>query len=177
VVGLTDKVEGALYAVFEQPPAGAIVLQALRLQASVSLADKGAWPIDVRLRAEYGQPVATGQAHTLWLLAIASGDAGILNVTGNAGAWVALDAPAGAGTQTMWFVDYALGASLAVVRGLRVGGEVFGDFRTSKPEHDHYAGPAAAYGQGRFWLAGALGFGLTDTTASRYGRVVLGIAF
>jgi hypothetical protein len=176
VIGLTDRLEAALYAIFNQPPAGALVLEALKLQASYSLADKGDWPVDVRVRAEYGQPVASGQAHTLWLLAIASRDVGILNLTGNAGVWVALDAGAG-GSQTMWFVDYALGASLAVLPGLRIGAEAFGDFRTTKPEHDHYAGPAAAYGKGRFWLAGALGFGLTDTTADRYGRVVVGVAF
>ena len=177
VVGLTDRLECGLFAVFEQPPAGAIALDELRLQVSYSLADKGTWPVDVRVRAEYGQPTTTNGPHTVWLLAIASRDFGIVNLTANAGIWVAADLHLGATTDNWWFGDYALGVSLAVVRGLRVGGEIFGDFHFATTNHDHFAGPAVAYGQGRFWLSGAVGFGLTQQSDDRYGRLVLGLAF
>jgi hypothetical protein len=177
VVGLTDRLEAALFAIFDQPPAGALELSSLRLQLSYALADKGSWPVDVRLRAEYGQPTLSAGPHTAWFLAIASRDLDALNITANAGAWIAFDMPVGLGTETRLFLDYGLAASIVVVRGLRAGAELFGDFRTGSPGHDHFAGPALAYGQGRFWLTGAVGFGLTDTSDSRYGRVVLGIAF
>ena len=67
------------------------------------------------------------------------------------------------------------GANLATV--CVVAFSAFGDFRWSKPDHDHHVGPALAYGQGRFWLSGAMGFGLSDQSGARYGRLVLGLVF
>ena len=177
VVGVTDRLEVGLFAIFAQPAGEPLELFELRLQATVSFVDKGTWPVDVRVRAEYGLPVGR-LSHTLWLLAIGSRDLGAVNLTANLGVWLAFDLPRGGGERAdTWFFDYALGASVEALRGLRVGGELFGDVTFSDPGAGHFAGPAAGYGRGRFWLSGAYGFGLNDASASRYGRLVLGIAF
>jgi hypothetical protein len=65
VVGVTDQLETALYAIFVQPPqagqtGSAIGLGALRLQASYLLAPLGRWPVDVRIRADVERPLGGG---------------------------------------------------------------------------------------------------------------------
>lgn len=177
VAGITDRLEVGLFAIFEQPPGAPLELFELRLQTTVSFVDKGTWPVDVRLRAEYGLPVGAA-SHTLWFLAIGSRDFGPVNVTANLGTWVAFDLPrAGGDRSTTGFYDYSLGVSVEALRGLRLGGEIFGDATYADPDRGHFAGPAGGYGRGRFWLSGALGFGLNDASPARYGRLVLGIAF
>jgi len=70
VAGLTDRIEAGLFAILEQPPVSGpgatstVALSSLRFHASWLLADKATWPVDVRLRAEYGQRVAPGTPNT-----------------------------------------------------------------------------------------------------------------
>src|SRR5437762_1543559 len=94
VAGLTDRIEAGLFAIFDQPPvsgpgvSSSVALSSLRAHASWLLADKGAWPVDVRLRAEYGQRVAAGTPNTGWFTAILSRDLGRLNLTANLGGYL-----------------------------------------------------------------------------------------
>jgi hypothetical protein len=181
VVGLTDHLEAGLFAIFAQGAAAhdAIVLSSLRLQLSYALADKGAWPIDVRVRGELGQPVAADEGYSLWLLAIVARDVGPVNITLNAGTWVRFDEleEGASARETVGYFVYGLAASLAVAGGLRLGGELFGEGQLGGTEHEHCVGPSAAFGRGRFWLSGSLGLGIDDESPSRRGRLVLGLAF
>src|SRR5262249_52019259 len=153
VAGITDRLEVGLFAIFEQPPGEALELFELRLQATASFADKGVWPVDLRVRVEVGLPVGAA-SHTLWLLAIGGPDLGPLSLPANLGGWRAFDLPRGGGTRwTTFFYDSSLGVSVEARRGLRLGGEIFGDAMFANPDVGHFAGPAGGYGRGRFWLS------------------------
>jgi len=201
VVGMTDQLEAGLFTILVQPPElppatpGAersregLSLAALRLQMSYLLAPRGTWPVDVRMRFEAGAPLAAteggsraeglnGSRATFWYLVMLGRDFGPLNLTLNAGPWLAIGEEPGADeVEAEPYVRYALGASLEVLRGLRVGGEVFGDASLSEGEATLLAGPALGWGTGRFWAAAALGFGLTEESPSHRGRLVIGVLF
>jgi hypothetical protein len=201
VVGMTDQLEAGLFTILVQPPdlppaaPGAepsregLSLAALRLQVSYLLAPRGTWPVDVRMRLEAGAPLAAtdggsgaeglnGSRATFWYLAMLGRDFGPLNLTLNAGAWLAVGEEAGADEfEAEPYVRYALGASLEVLQGLRVGGEMFGDAMLSEGAATLLAGPALGWGSGRFWVSAALGFGLTDESPRHRGRLVLGVLF
>jgi hypothetical protein len=177
VVGVTDRFEASLFAIFTQEvaPEGVegtepLMIQSLRLQLSYQLADKGAWPIDVRLRGEFGQPL-DGGGHTAWVSAIGSLDLGPLNFSPNLGVWVKNDPD-----ELVWYFDYGLGASVEAVRGLRLGGEFFGTKIPGEPNR-MTAGPSLAYGFGRVWLSANVGLGITDASAPLRGRLVFGVLF
>lgn len=145
-------------------------LHSLRLQLSYQLADKGEWPIDVRLRGELGQPI-NSDGHSAWLSAIGSLDLGPVNITPNIGAWVKNEPE-----ELVWYFDYGVGASVEAVRGLRLGGELFGTKELGEPNRIS-AGPSLAYGFGRVWLSANLGFGLSEASAPQRGRLVFGVLF
>jgi hypothetical protein len=171
VVGITDRLEGGLFGIFDQGGSGspALVLSSLRLQVSGLLADKGAWPVDVKVRGEVGIPAASGAA-TLWLSAVASRDLGRLNLTLDVGGWGEME------RKPELYLTTALGTSYELVGGLRAGAEVFGDVDLRESEARYFAGPALAFGRGRLWISSAVGFGLAGERASRRGRIVVGIA-
>jgi hypothetical protein len=177
VAGLTDRLEVGLFTIFTQQDAQgtpeAVQLSSLRFQASYALADRGAWPVDLRLRAEYGQPVGATQYPTAWLSAIASRQLGHLDLSANAGWWAWFD-----DEEVVHYITWGFGGSLEIVGGLRAGFETFGD---SIPDHDdstnQYVGPTLAFGRDRVWMSSTFAFGLTDTSAEQRGRVVIGLAF
>jgi hypothetical protein len=177
VAGLTDRIEAGLFAIFEQPAVSApgatssVALSSLRVHASWLLADKSTWPVDVRLRAEYGQPVASGTPNTGWFTAILSRDFGRLNLTVNLGGYLEM-----ADTQTVPYFTGSFASTVELPAGFRVGGEIFSEKELkSGGESEVWAGPSLAYGRGRFWLAATLGLGLTDETSHHRGRVLFGI--
>ncbi|MGE5184117.1 MAG: hypothetical protein ACM31C_18735 [Acidobacteriota bacterium] len=68
------------------------------------------------------------------------------------------------------------GASVLVARGLRLGGELHAELSGDATVPSWAVlGPDLAWARGRFWLAGALGFGLHAITVAP--RVNLGIAW
>jgi hypothetical protein len=176
VVGLTDRIEAGLFAIFEQPPAApgatsSVALSSLRAHASWLLADKGAWPVDVRLRAEYGQKVAAGTPNTAWFTAILSRDLGRLNMTANLGGYLEM-----ANDETVPELTASFASTVELPAGFRLGGEIFGgkELKTGAVT-EVWAGPSLAYGRGRFWLAATYGFGLTDDTSQHRGRILFGL--
>jgi hypothetical protein len=177
VAGITDRLEAGFFAIFQQTPqsgsVAGLTLGSLRGQLSYQLADKAAWPVDVRLRLEYGQPVAPGQSASVWLLGIASRSFGPLDLTLNVGGWLGFP-----DRQVTKYLDQSFGASYEVAGGLRLGAEAFGAIKFAEDGvHSSYSfGPALAYGRGRFWLSGAFGFGVLGESPQRRGRIVLGIA-
>jgi len=201
VVGFTDQFEAGLFTILVQPPElppavpggeprrEGLSLAALRLQLSYLLAERGTWPVDVRMRFEAGAPLAAsdggsaaeglnGSRATFWYLVMLGRDFGPLNLTLNAGPWLAIGEEAGADeVEAEPYVRYSLGASLEILRGLRVGGEMFGDAEPSDGEATLLAGPALGWGTGRFWASAALGFGLTDESLRHRGRLVIGVLF
>jgi hypothetical protein len=177
VVGITDQLEVGLFAIAQQlaptadmaPPP--FVLNSLRLQVTYLLAPKAEWPVDVRMRAELRQPIVAGEVYATWLSAIVAKDFAKLNVTANVGSYLEFDGGPGK------YFQYGLGASYELLRGLRGGGELFGDGEYSDASHDHFIGPSVAFGRGRLWFAGTLGFGLDQASSKRRGRLVVGVAF
>jgi hypothetical protein len=181
VVGVTDQLEVALYGVFVQPPAGdhvgsSLGLGALRLQASYLLAPAGAWPIDVRIRAEFERPLGMGHddrtSPNTWLTAIASFDGGPVNVTANAGGVVEFE---GEGPSP-WII-YSLASSIDVVGGLRIGVEEFGEYKVKDKQLENVLGPTLGFGISRVWTATTLGFGLGPDSPRYQARIIFGLSF
>jgi hypothetical protein len=175
VAGLTDRLEAGLFAIFAQAPAGsgtpgAIGLTGLRLQLTYLLVDRGAWPVDVRIRGEVFQPLP-GRFYSTWLSVIASRDFGPLNITGNVIGWLQYETDHAAK-----YTDFGVGSSYNVGFGLRVGGEFFGRKEWGGDEEKWAVGPSVGYGRGRFWLAGSFGFGVGSNSPQHQGRVVVGLA-
>ena len=176
VTGLTDRIEAGLFAIFEQPAASpggtsSVALSSLRAHASWLLADKAAWPVDVRLRAEYGQRVAAGTPNTAWLTAIVSRDLGRLNLTANLGGYLEM-----ADDETLSELVGSFASTMELPAGFRLGGEIFTEKELKAGgKTEVWAGPSLAYGRGRFWLAATFGLGLTDDTSQHRGRVLFGL--
>jgi hypothetical protein len=176
VVGLTDRIEAGLFAIFEQPPVSpgatsSVALSSLRAHASWLLADKGSWPVDVRLRAEYGQRVVPGTPNTGWFTAILSRDLGRINLTANVGGYLEMT-----DDETVPYLLGSLAGTVELPAGFRLGGEIFSEKELkSGGENELWAGPSLAYGRGRFWVAATFGFGLTDDTSLHRGRVLFGL--
>jgi hypothetical protein len=177
VAGLTDRIEAGLFAIFQQPPvsgpgaASSVALSSLRAHASWLLTDKGTWPVDVRLRAEYGQRVAAGTPNTGWFTAILSRDLGRLNMTANLGGYLEF-----ADTETVPYFVGSVASTVELPAGFRVGGEIFSEKELKTGgESELWAGPSLAYGRGRFWLAATYGFGLTDDASLHRGRILFGL--
>ena len=177
VAGITDRIEAGLFAIFEQPAVSApgatstVALSSLRAHASWLLADKAAWPVDVRLRAEYGQRVAAGTPNTAWLTAIVSRDIGRLNLTANLGGYLEM-----ADDETVPELVGSFGSTIELPAGFRLGGEILTakELKTGS-SIELWAGPSLAYGRGRFWVAATFGLGLTDDTSHHRGRVLFGL--
>jgi hypothetical protein len=177
VAGLTDRIEAGLFAIFQQPPvsgpgvASSVALSSLRAHASWLLAEKAAWPVDVRLRAEYGQRVAAGTPNTGWFTAILSRDVGRLNVTANLGGYLEM-----ADDETVPYLVGSFASTVELPAGFRLGGEIFSEKELKTGgESELWAGPSLAYGRGRFWLAATFGFGLTDDSSLHRGRILFGL--
>ena len=172
-----DATAVALFAIFQQPPVSgpgatsSVALSSLRAHASWLLVDKSAWPVDVRLRAEYGQRVAAGTPNTGWFTAILSRDLGRLNLTANLGGYLEF-----ADTETIPYFVGSLASTVELPAGFRLGGEIFSEKELKTAgESELWAGPSLAYGRGRFWLAATFGFGLTDDASLHRGRILFGL--
>lgn len=186
VTGITDRIEAGLFAVLDQPlgvagtQSSAITLSQMRLQLTYSLADKGDWPVDVRVRLEGGLPAQSSVDSTAWLTAILSRDLGGLNVTANLGGWVGKETYPGRAEIYSDYL-YALGISYKLGRAFRIGAEAFGETfvndAAGNHEWQHSAGPSISFGTGRVWLAATVGFGIGSEAPVRRSRVVFGLAF
>jgi hypothetical protein len=176
VVGVTDKLELALYAIFIQPPSTqAMDLRSFRLQASYLLADRGSWPLDVRVRLELGQPVGP-HPYTGWAWLIASRDWGSFNATLNGSFWVKFPGPSQQELEP--YADYLAGVSYQFLPGIRLGAELEGEaeLTADAPQATLSLGPALAAGTGRIWAAASYDWGVTRHSPG-LGRLVLGLAF
>ena len=186
VTGVSDHLEAGLFAIFEQPATEALRLGELRLQVTYTPWDRLARAVDLRVRGELGVPFqfqAGRGSYSGWLLAIASKTVGRLDVTANAGAFFEVEKelePTGeVATELAPYWVLGVGASYDVGVKLRVGGEAYSEVKLSELANGYWAGPAIAYGTGRFWVSGSFLFGLTGDTgaeAKQMGRVVLGLA-
>jgi hypothetical protein len=178
VVGITDHFEAGLFGIFLQPPAanespGTLQLDSVRLQLSYALADRGVWPVDVRVRLEVGVP-AGDDSLTLWASIFAARDFGRLNLTANVVESVEI---AKANNAVSPYFSYGLGVSYAVIGALRVGGELYGQKDSTGDETWTILGPSVAFGIGRLWASASYGFGLTAESPQERGRIVFGLAF
>jgi hypothetical protein len=171
VVGLTDRIELGFFAIFFQPPSAGFSLGTLDLQATYALADRGAWPVDVRVRIELTQPVG-GNPYTGWLWLIAGRDFGRINLTGNVNVW--LQFPRGNDDLEV-YLQYLAGASVKIIPGLRIGVEVQAQTDVSEGETTAALGPSLAAGTGRIWGSASYDFSLTHD--NHQGRIVMGMAF
>jgi len=184
VTGITDRLEAGLFVIFEQPSEDALRLGELRLQVTYTPWNRLERAFDLRVRGELGVPFQYEPARGAWsgwLLAIASRDVGRLNLTANAGAFLELEKelePTGEiEAENNPYTVAGLGASY-VLGKLRIGGEAYSEVKLAEPASGYWAGPAFAFGTGRFWFAGSFLFGLnsdTNADAKQLGRVVLGI--
>jgi hypothetical protein len=175
VVGVTDRLELALYAIFLQLPAdNDLSLRSFRLQGSYLLADRGSWPVDIRLRVEIGQPVGE-HPYTGWFWLIAARDFGRLNLTANASFWLSFPT---ATTDFEQYVDYFAGASWQLLPGVRIGAELQGEAELGSDGNPATlaVGPSLAAGTGRIWAAASYDFALAHGSPSM-GRLVMGLAF
>jgi hypothetical protein len=176
VAGLSDRVEGGLFAVFDQPATevSAMSLSALWLQVSTLLAEPGAWPVDVRLRGEVAQPAAVDQHYAASVAALASRRQGPLDLTANGSVWLEFE-----DERTEPYLDLGLGTSWGLPGGARIGVESFSSSEFEEEgeiETAAYVGPAMAYGHGRFWLSLAWGGGVTEDSDLSRARLVLGLS-
>jgi len=186
VAGINEHVEIGLFAIFDESAltTSGMSMDSLRLQTTYMPALRGELPIDVRIRGELGVPMHYsdgGGAYSGWVSAIASRQLGPVDVTANVGLWVArgkfAEMPGVFDTDNIGYFNYAVGASYAVDNHLRVGAEAYGNEKFSSMRTGHYAGPAVAYGIGRFWLAASYLFADNAPTSARMnqlGRLVLG---
>jgi hypothetical protein len=178
VVGITDHLEAGLFGIFLQPVASDasqafLQLDSIRFQLSYALADRGAWPVDVRVRLQVGVPAANDSL-TTWASVYVARDFGHLNLTANlAGS----NEIAKADGDVDWYFWYGLGASYAIVGAFRVGGELNGKADFSGDESFTFLGPSLAYAIGRIWASASYDFGLTSTSPHERGRIVVGLSF
>ncbi len=173
-VGLNDRVEAGFFAVLVQTPQGAagtaLALSALRPFVSVQLADKGALPVDLRLRGEVALPTGGGGPTTAWITAIAARDFGRVNVTAN------LSYSNSFGSSHDKYVTGELGASVLLGFGLRAGVEAELLAELSGPSALSPA-LALAWANSRLWASVSVGPSYGEEAPSRRGRIIVGMAF
>jgi hypothetical protein len=185
VTGITDHLEAGLFAIFNEPAAGALSLEELRLQITYEPWERGSHAFELRVRGELGVPlqfVPDRGAYSVWLTAIVAKQVGRLDLTANAGVFVErekeMEASGEIAAESAPYTLVGLGASYDLGVKLRAGLEAYSEVKLAEPANGYWFGPAIAYGTGRFWLAGSFLFGLTgetNTDAKQMGRVVLGI--
>jgi len=172
VVGLSEHLETSVFAVMGQPSANpaALTLSQVRLHLSWLLADRGDWPVDVRLRLELSQPVSD-DSYGIWLWVMVTREWAHFRVTANLASFTEIAKADGTPNQ---YIDFGLGASVPLPQGFSLGAECFGQKDLKEAETFASVGPSLAWARGRLWFAATVGLGLGSSSPNR-GRLVVGV--
>lgn len=177
--GITDRFDLGLYHVFTQVSAAdamaaqPLQFSALKLRGRYRFAERGELPVDSLAYLEVAKDFGEG-VYELEGKAILARDFAQLVVAANLIAEMEFgpDAP-----ETEVELGWAVGAAYEVVPALRLGVETYGGFEAAEPEElSASVGPTLSWGSsGKLWVAGTLGFGVTDEASRFSGRMILGI--
>ena len=164
-VGMSERLDFAIYQVFEQPPEGDLRYEAFQLRWRYRLGEKGASLVDSLIYLEY-EGVPDFSEHVIEAKWVATKDIGRFNISVNP----ILEFESGDETELK--PEYACGVSYKVNHLLRLGVEGKGG------EDGHYMGPVISHGKGRFWatLGSAFAVGhVKDDGPEFQARLLLGI--
>jgi hypothetical protein len=163
--GLTDRLDAALYQVFDQKENDKMKYSGYKFRLRYRIGEKDQLPVDALLYAEHQEKVDGKNVYEAKL--VLAKDIGKLNIAYNAvykNTYVSGDNADH---------EYAAGVRYEVTPALRLGMESKGNFRTDK----YSAGPTLAWIGGRIWANLGAVYGLNRRTDDRQVRFVLGVPF
>lgn len=163
--GITDRVDAALYQVFEQKENDKMKYAGYKFRLRYRIAEKNRLPLDILLYAEHQEKVDAKNVFEGKL--IFARDIGKLNIAYNQiykNTYTSGDKADH---------EYAAGVSYEITPAVRFGVESKGNYRTDK----YAAGPTIAWIGGRIWANLGAVHGLNRRTSDRELRFVLGVPF
>ena len=164
--GITDRVDAALYQVYEQKATEASMKYAgYKFRLRYRIAEKNQFPVDVLLYAEHQEKINAKNVFEGKL--ILAKDLGKLNVAYNA----VYKNTYTSGDKANH--EYVAGVSYEVTPAFRFGVESKGNYRTDK----YAAGPTLSWIGGRIWANIGAVYGLNRKTNDREVRFLLGVPF
>jgi len=159
--GITDRLDTALYHVFEQggPSAEAqpFHFESWRLESRYRLAEKGEWPVDVMIYGEIERPADFNQPFEVEEKLILEKDFGRFALVANlVGEQHLFRADLG----RTWEVDF--GARYEFIPQVRVAAEFWTTHEFVGPDvsRNYYLGPSISVATQKLWLQIGAGFGL-----------------
>jgi hypothetical protein len=171
--GITSRWDVALYNVFDAVQGQSTQYQATKIETRYRLSDYGQWFVDPVLYLEAKKEWTADKPLAFEGKLILGKDVGPVNLSLN-GLYEIEFIPGGAREHEL---GYAAGASYEVTPWVRVGGELFGDWKRSAEDgswgSEHYLGPAVSLAIARTWLVLAGGIGLTDASQKSQVRAIL----
>ena len=163
--GITDRLDAALYQVFNQPSGGRFQYEGYKIRIRYRLADKNVYPVDILLYAEQAENTCDESEFEAKL--VLAKDIGKLNLAYNQIFEKAYDNKAGAEH------GYSAGVSYEVSPSFRLGLESKGNYR----EGEYAAGPSVSWSGGRIWANLGAVFGVNRKTNDREVRFLMGVPF
>ena len=172
--GLTDRLDAALYQVYEQKekdPAksdtGVMKYSGYKFRLRYRIAEKNQLPVDVLLYAEHQEKVDAGSGDLFEGKVILAKDIGKLNISYNQIYKNTYDGGDRASH------EYAAGMSYELAPSFKLGIESKGNYYTDK----YAAGPTVSWIGGRIWANLGAVYGLNSRTNDREVRFLLGVPF
>jgi hypothetical protein len=163
--GITDRLDAALYEVFEQPAGGAFTYEGFKVRLRYRVAEKDRLPVDILLYAEHVE--STSEASEFEGKLVLAKDLGRLNIAYNQ--IFAKKYEHGSSAENA----YAAGVSYEVSPAFRLSVESKGNFK----DRTYAAGPTLAWSGGRIWANIGAVFGLNNKSNDREVRLLMGIPF
>jgi hypothetical protein len=163
--GVTDRLDAALYQVFEQPASGAFTYEGFKLRLRYRIAEKDRLPVDVLLYAEHLE--STSEDSEFEGKLVLAKDFGKWNIAYNQIFEQKYEGGSSAENA------YAAGISYEMTPAFGLGVESKGNFR----DRTYAAGPTLSWSGGRIWANIGAVFGLNNKTMDREARLLMGIPF
>ncbi|MDA8100492.1 MAG: hypothetical protein M0042_12820 [Nitrospiraceae bacterium] len=163
--GITDRLDAAIYQMFEQPADGSFFYAGYKLRLRYRVAEQNQLPVDVLFYAEHVEN--TDEASEFEGKLVLAKDIGRVNIAYNQVFEKAYVKDAGAEH------GYAAGISYRISDSFRLGLESKGSYR----EGTYAAGPTISWSRGRLWANLGAVFALNDKTNDRETRFLMGIPF
>jgi hypothetical protein len=173
--GITDRWDIALYNVWVRPQGDSTKYEATKIESRYRLTRPGEWVVDPILYLELKKEWIEDKPFAVEEKLIVGKDVGAWNTSLN----LVAEQEFIPGGDREYEYGYAAGTSYEVLPWVRVGGEVFGDWKRAGGDttSEHWAGPALSVAYSRVWLVTALGFGLNDDSEQLRARAVLAFQF
>jgi len=180
--GITDQFDLALYGVFTSTTAKPFEFEAVKLRGRYKLLTAATAPVDLVLYVEGEKEVVEEKPWALEEKIIFGRDIGKLGFSVNL---IAEQVFVSGEVLKVW--GWSAGANVAVVDGLRVGGETFGEWskESGVTTTEAFAGPSAVVALpflragpiNSAWLTVGVAFGLNGVSDDVRARALLGVDF